>query len=997
VTGDPFRTQALRDSVLAAWRDSPTRFREDANAEEDLRLGGYRDRLLVELAQNAADAAGVDGTLWLRVADTAAGPELRAANTGAPLDADGVAALASLRASAKRGGHDVGRFGVGFAAVLGVSDAPRVVSSTGGVAFGAARTRDAVAALPTVAELAAARGDAVPVLRLVWPADDTEEPPPPGFATDVRLPLKPGADPAALLAEAATAAPDLLLALPGLRAIRVADDRWDRTEQAGGTVAVTGPAGARRWLTHRFAGTLADADLAALGAEARADWSVCWAVPLDSGGAPRPLGPDVLHAPTPTDERVSLPARLFATLPVEPSRRRLMRSPATDSVLAAAAGGYPQLLLALDPEHRPDLVPLPGFPLSEVDGYLRDALLPVLREVPWLPAAPDPDAPETAEPVLRPARGAVVLDAPDEELAGALVGVVPGLLAAWLAAPRHAAALAAVEVRRLRAADLVEALAGLDRPPRWWHTVYTALAKLLDVDSALYDELAGLPVPLLDGRTVLGPRDVLLPGAELAEQLAESGIPGLRLAHPDAAHELLERLGARPAGPADLLDSPAVREAVAQSGADAGSGADPAELADTVLTLVEQSGARPGELPWLGALTLPDADGNPRRADELVLPHSPLRAVLAADALGPAAPLAVLDPAYAADWPDAVFTAAGVLADFALVVEEEPSEPGHDLPDERDWWDWLGGAERPPDRLVAIRDLDLVDEARWPEALSLLAARPAARRALADPQGHPAWWISRFALLAGEAPRDWRLAAAHDLTGLYDVVPDVGLPTDLLVLAGVRAGLVVEDADAAADLVERLADPARTVGAGHAMKAHAELAAALRAGAFEPDDVPPPPRVRVLSGGTADVGVAVLADFPWLLGPVGEDRLLAADASAGTDLAELADLLNVPVAGEVLAGEPDAGGEPVPWAELTAVRLACDLLAVEVPAGDVRLHDELTVDGAPVPWWFAAGTAHATDTPEALARALAWTLNRWPDRWHLAAVLADPTPRTTLY
>jgi len=44
-------------------RGSPTRFREDANAEEDLRLGGYRDRLLVELAQNAADAAGSGGVL----------------------------------------------------------------------------------------------------------------------------------------------------------------------------------------------------------------------------------------------------------------------------------------------------------------------------------------------------------------------------------------------------------------------------------------------------------------------------------------------------------------------------------------------------------------------------------------------------------------------------------------------------------------------------------------------------------------------------------------------------------------------------------------------------------------------------------------------------------------------------------------------------------------------------------------------------------------------
>jgi len=118
---DPFGTAALRAGVLAAWRGSPTRFREDANAEADLALLGYADRLLVELAQNAADAAQRAGEPGhLRV--TIEGHELRAANTGAPLDAAGVAALAALRASAKRTGESVGRFGVGFAAVLGVTD-----------------------------------------------------------------------------------------------------------------------------------------------------------------------------------------------------------------------------------------------------------------------------------------------------------------------------------------------------------------------------------------------------------------------------------------------------------------------------------------------------------------------------------------------------------------------------------------------------------------------------------------------------------------------------------------------------------------------------------------------------------------------------------------------------------------------------------------------------------------------------------------------------------
>jgi len=69
---DVFDTVRLRHAVLAAWTAAPARFREDANAEEELALGGYRDRLIVELAQNAADAAaraGVPGRLRLTLRD----------------------------------------------------------------------------------------------------------------------------------------------------------------------------------------------------------------------------------------------------------------------------------------------------------------------------------------------------------------------------------------------------------------------------------------------------------------------------------------------------------------------------------------------------------------------------------------------------------------------------------------------------------------------------------------------------------------------------------------------------------------------------------------------------------------------------------------------------------------------------------------------------------------------------------------------------------------
>jgi hypothetical protein len=993
---DPFGTAALRDSVLAAWRDSPTRFREDANAEDDLRVGGYRDRLVVELAQNAADAAAIGdtpGVLWLRVVDTAEGQELRAANLGAPLDAEGVAALASLRASAKRAGNQVGRFGVGFSAVLAVTEAPRVVSASGGVRFSSARTREAVAGHERLAAVLAERSAEVPVLRLVWPLDADEEPVEDGFVTDVRLPLRPGVDAAALLARAEADAVDLLLTLPGLRTLVIGDRSWWREDLPDGVVVVHGPDGDSTWLTRRSTGTLTPEQVGGLGAEARTrpEWSVCWAVPLAEDGTPRPRAEDVLYAPTPTDERLSLPARLFATLPVEPNRRRLLPGPATDAVLAEAAAEYVAMLRKLPDRHRTALVPLPGFPLSEVDERLRDAIARLLASVPWLPAQ------RTSDDDLTPG-SAACLDVPDEELGELLVDVVPGLVAWWLAESAHAKALAAVGVRRLRPADLVAAVSGVDRSPGWWLALYGALSRLPDAGSATADELGGLPVPLIDGRTAIGPRDVLLPSTELGELMAGVDVAGLRIAHPSVVHPLLERLGAHAAGPVDLLDAPAVRDAVARSVVDARSGLETEQLADAVLRLVAAAGNTGEESSWLGALALPDDDGEPRRADELVLPGAPLLDVLDPEALGGDAPLSVLSDDIAEEWSADVLVAVGVLESFAVVRDDRPIGPDHELADETDWWSWAGGDAEPPRTLVGIRDLDLVAADRWPAALRLLAGRPETRRAMTDPNGYPAWWLARFAVLEGRPLREWRLPDVEDLAGLYDPLPDIGLPADLLVGIGVREGLSVTDTEQAADLLDRLGDPERTVSSGLAFAAHAVLAEAALTEVFDPAEVDPPDRVRNLSGETVPADDTVVVDHPWLVAAVDTRRVVAAHGDSRELCVALADLLNVPLAGDVVTDAPKSDGEPVAWADLGAVRLACALIGETVPEGDVWVHEELVVEDRRVTWWVDGhDDLHAEDTPEGLARALAWALDRWPDRWQLTALLADPTPATALW
>ncbi|MCS7478933.1 sacsin N-terminal ATP-binding-like domain-containing protein [Umezawaea endophytica] len=959
---DPFGTEALRDSVLASWRGSPTRFREDANAEEDLRLGGYRDRLLVELAQNASDAAGGEpGTLRLSVVDG----ELRAANTGVPLDAAGVTALASLRASTKNSGT-IGQFGVGFAAVLAVTDAPRVVSTSGAVAFSAERTR---AAVPESAE---ARGGDVPVLRLVWPSDETDVPD--GFATEVRLPLK--VDGAALLAEFADQAGDLLLALPGLRRIEIADAVWTRedvSEAAGADVVVLhGPSSSTRWILHRVSGEL-PASLVA-GVETRPQWSICWAWPSDGV-----LTDEVLHAPTPTDERLSLPARLLATLPVEPSRRRVQPGPAVDAVLAEAAAHYPALVAKLPAVQRTALVPLPGFPLSEVDGVLRDGVLKALRTAEWLPLASG----EWASPAR-----AKVLDAGSEELVELLEDVIPGLLDAELTLPEHAKALAALEVRRLTMRDVVDALAGLSGDPDWWRRLYAELDPIAEVDSKVREDLGGLPVPLADGRIVTSPRGVLLLEAdqETLDLLAGVDVSGLRIAHPDAVHRLLTRLGAVEAGPVELLDSEAIREAVHRSADEVDAGMDGHDLVRAVLRLVDRSGTRSGDRPWLAELVLPDGSGDWRRADELVLPDSALL-----DVLEPDAPIGVLDAKVAEQWPRSVLTAIGVIDGFTVVVDDDPTEPDHDLADEGYWW---AASPEPPTRVVGIRDLDLVARDAWPAALKMLAADPVAWRAVQVPDGYTGWWLSQYATLDGVPLCDWRLPSAESLAGLYDVVPDVGLPEHVLVAVGVRTELDVRGDDDVKDLLRRLGDPERTPADALVFQAHAalaEVAHLLDSGGFAPPD-----RVRVLTGAAAPADDVVVLDLPWLLGVLPPETVLAADGGADA----LAELLALPLASEEVDGTPTTEGDAVAWHELGAVRLACELLGVDLPDGSVVVHDELrvTVDGTEheVAWWLVDDVVHAVDTPEGLARALAWVSDRWAERHAFAALITDPTPVTLL-
>ncbi|WP_074992608.1 sacsin N-terminal ATP-binding-like domain-containing protein [Streptomyces misionensis] len=1025
---DPFGTARLRRGVLDAWATSPARFREDANAEEDLVLGGYRDRLVIELAQNAADAAarsGAPGRLRLTLRDNV----LVAANTGAPLDAAGVESLATLRASAKRDAESthgaVGRFGVGFAAVLSVTDEPALVGRHGGVRWSLDEARELAADTarhsPGLGDEVRRRAGHVPLLRLPFAAEGTAPDP---YDTAVILPLRDAA--AADLAERLLNAVDdaLLLTLPGLEEVVVevngdAPRTLRRRTEGAVTVVEDSREGTTRWRTTTAHGPLDPALLADRPVEERLrpHWSVTWAVPEDDEGRPlRPRTAPVVHAPTPSDEPLGVPALLIASFPLDTTRRHTAPGPLTDFLVQRAADAYAALLAGWRPvtEGAVDLVPGP-LGKGELDGALREALLERLPRTAFLPPAlPGADGADGADGedelpgALRP-RDAEIVEGAGADTVRVLAEVLPTLLPAGL---ERRAELRVLGVARLPLADAIDRLAGLEKDPDWWWRLYDSLA---GIDP---DRLSGLPVPLADGRTTIGPRQVLLPTPDGARiDVDVLGRLGLKVAHEDATHPLLEKLGALPATPRAVLTTPQVRAAVAASLDEEGGLAweedapDAEELADTVLGLVRDAGLEPGEEPWLGALALPDEDGELVPAGELVYPGSPFARVIREDELPTVA------RELAERWGEQPLTACGVLAGFALVRatdvvldpdELEPREGDFAEPDDAglldavDVWcedilDRFPDSPVPPvaTELVAVRDLDLVADDHWPEALSLLA-RPPLRDALTQPvrvllpdgthevvRSYTAWWLRGHPVLDGRRPAGLRAAGGDPLLrGLYDEADATGFEDEQVLRAlGVRTsvGALLDEPGGAAELLDRLADPDRPVTAAQLHGLYGALAE------LDPEQVTLPDELRAVLDDrvtVVDAADAVVVDSPDLLPFTSGVPLLPVRPSRA---AELAELLQVRRLSESVTGEVHSEGteHDVPG----AVRV---LLGPRTPETYVE-HGELVVDGVEIDWRLTDdGVLHAA-TLEGVAAGLAWAAGQWPRRFEVAALLEDPS------
>ena len=178
--------------TLDAYRSQPNLVAEHANHEEDTARGGYARRQLFELVQNGADAlsSSLGGRIWIGLTRN----YLYCADEGHPIDQDGVKALMFAYLSPKRGTDEIGRFGLGFKSVLGVTDTPEFFSRSGSFRF----DRRAASEL---LQLIVPNAERYPVLRLPEPIDpDLEMEGDPILrelmdwsSNIVRLPLKDGA------------------------------------------------------------------------------------------------------------------------------------------------------------------------------------------------------------------------------------------------------------------------------------------------------------------------------------------------------------------------------------------------------------------------------------------------------------------------------------------------------------------------------------------------------------------------------------------------------------------------------------------------------------------------------------------------------------------------------------------------------------------------------------------------------------------------------------
>ena len=338
--------------ILNAYANQPRLVLEHANLEQDTARGGYAHRQLFELVQNGADAlsgASKGGHIAIRLTDS----YLYCADDGEPINRDGVTALMFSHMSPKRGTSEIGRFGLGFKSVLGVTDSPEFFSRDGSFRFDRRTARERIRAVAQDAER-------FPVLRIANPVDPNEardRDPVLGnlmeWATNiVRLPLD--LEKASDLRNQMQDFPsEFLLFVQHVRRLLIDDgaklSRVLELEGAGDEYRLIDGSKAGNWKLFKV--------IHPLSSDARADRRslddadevpIWWAAPLD-----RLTDPGDFWAYFPTVTRSLVAGILNAPWKTNEDRQNLLPGPYNDELIAAAAEMIADKLAELATHQKP--------------------------------------------------------------------------------------------------------------------------------------------------------------------------------------------------------------------------------------------------------------------------------------------------------------------------------------------------------------------------------------------------------------------------------------------------------------------------------------------------------------------------------------------------------------------------------------------------------------------------------------------------------------------
>jgi len=203
---------------------------------------------------------------------------------------------------------------------------------------------------------------------------------------------------------------------------------------------------------------------------------------------------------------------------------------------------------------------------------------------------------------------------------------------------------------------------------------------------------------------------------------------------------------------------------------------------------------------------------------------------------------------------------------------------------------------------------------------------------------------------------------------------------------GVLSSITDLDAAAVPAMLDRLADDDLELSAEFLVAVLARVAELAGQGL----EIERPDRVRAVVGlstevVSADSAVVVEAPMYRQREDLGHQLPVSPDSAAA-----LADLLDLPLAGELAPGVVDESRPDNVEIQPTAAEV---LRLLPTAPATWREHDQLLVDGYEVDWWVngtgPGAVVHAATT-DGLARGLAWAAGRWELRGLVAGLLAEP-------